>query len=226
MLIKFGSIVTQGRGKLGGHVYSKNRQGAYIRTNAVPSNPQTASQQTIRLFLTQFSQAWSNLSTEQIAGWNDAAKLFVNKNVFGDDVIPSGKNLFTGLNQTLAYSGQATLEDAPTPQTIQPPPFFTIDANPGSIVLKDFNVSEDTTVVFMATPPVSRGTSYVKNRLRVISTEELFLNTETVDLSSQYEAKFGAVDVGDKVFFAAYSVNSVGQRSVIFKTNNIVAAIV
>jgi co-chaperonin GroES (HSP10) len=78
----------------------------------------------------------------------------------------------------------------------------------------------------MATPPVSRGTSYVKNRLRVIAADVLSAGAESVDVSSQYEAKFGDVAVGDKVFFAAYSVNSVGQRSVIFKSSNLVAAIV
>jgi len=45
MKIKFGSIVVNGSGKLGGHVYSSNRGGNYVRTLATPSNPQTPAQQ-------------------------------------------------------------------------------------------------------------------------------------------------------------------------------------
>ena len=39
MKIKFGSEVVDGRGKIGGHVYSKNKGGAYKRTKVTPSNP-------------------------------------------------------------------------------------------------------------------------------------------------------------------------------------------
>jgi len=35
----FGAIVVDGRGKLGGHVASKNRHGSYFRTKVSPSQP-------------------------------------------------------------------------------------------------------------------------------------------------------------------------------------------
>ena len=47
-IIKFGMMMTDARGKLGGHVLSKNRGGNYVRTNNVPSNPQSNFQTGVR----------------------------------------------------------------------------------------------------------------------------------------------------------------------------------
>jgi len=49
MKMKFGAIVVDGRGKIGGHVASKNRGGAYLRTKVTPSNPQTGYQAAVAL---------------------------------------------------------------------------------------------------------------------------------------------------------------------------------
>lgn len=43
--IKFGMMMTDARGKLGGQVFSKNRSGSYVRTKVTPVNPQTTTQQ-------------------------------------------------------------------------------------------------------------------------------------------------------------------------------------
>lgn len=43
-LIKFGMMMTDARGKLGGHVFTKARNGATIRTKVSPANPQTSAQ--------------------------------------------------------------------------------------------------------------------------------------------------------------------------------------
>ena len=40
--IKFGMMMTDASGKLGGQVFSKNRGGSYVRTKVTPTNPQTA----------------------------------------------------------------------------------------------------------------------------------------------------------------------------------------
>ena len=54
--IKFGMMMTDARGKLGGQVFSKNKGGAYVRTKVTPSNPQTIAQTTRRAL---FAAIWS-----------------------------------------------------------------------------------------------------------------------------------------------------------------------
>ena len=76
MKLKFGAIVTDGRGKIGGHVMSKNRGGAYMRTKVTPSNPRSTAQTTVRSHLTTLSQGWRGLSATAIAAWNSAVSSF------------------------------------------------------------------------------------------------------------------------------------------------------
>lgn len=216
MLIKFGSIVVDGRGKLGGQVYSKNRGGNYVRNNAVPTNPQTTFQQQQRAQLTQLSQGWSALTPEQIRDWNNATAEFQRSNAFGDQKRLSGKNLYTSLNRELLVSGQSIISDAPSPGEINVP--ISVEAN--FVVNDEFlltvELGDSSTSGFMvvvATPPVSNGTSYVKNRLRVVEVTPITGAITEIDIVSQYEERFGTISEGDKVFVGAYTINTIGQRS-------------
>ena len=113
MKIKWGALVTEGRGKLGGHVASKNKSGAIMRTKVTPVNPQTSAQASARSRLGGNSQAWSALSEEQRRSWNALAQETSKTNIFGDQYFPSGKNLFTSVNNNLVMVGEAQVSDAP-----------------------------------------------------------------------------------------------------------------
>jgi len=84
MKIKFGALVVDGRGKIGGHVASKNRGGAYLRTKVTPVNPQTSFQNAVRNRLTAFAQAWRGLAASQRAAWNSSVSDFSKTDIFGD----------------------------------------------------------------------------------------------------------------------------------------------
>ena len=113
MKIKWGALVTEGRGKLGGHVASKNKSGAIMRTKVTPVNPQTSAQASARSRLGGNSQARSTLSEEQRRSWNALAQETSKTNIFGDQYFPSGKNLFTSVNNNLVMIGEAQVSDAP-----------------------------------------------------------------------------------------------------------------
>ena len=70
--IKFGMMMTDARGKLGGQVFSKNRSGAYVRTKVTPVNPRTAAQPLSRSILGTLSASWSGLTEVQRRSWNAA----------------------------------------------------------------------------------------------------------------------------------------------------------
>ena len=113
MKLKFGAIVTDGRGKIGGHVASKNRAGAYLRTKVTPSNPNTVAQAQARGILASLSQAWGQLTDFQRKGWNEAVKEWGTTDIFGDIKKPSGINLFVKLNANLASVGMPQVSDVP-----------------------------------------------------------------------------------------------------------------
>lgn len=216
MKIKFGSIVVNGRGKLGGHVYSKNRGGAYIRTLQTPSNPRTSYQQSGRAVFTQLTQGWSGLSDSQRAGWNQATENFKRTNVFGDVKVLSGKGLYISLNKELILVGRSPLTDAPSPSEIVVPteidPVIQISAS--SIepnVSVEGGAIDYNDVVFTCTGVVSQGTSFIKNKLVVILPGGW--SSDPADFWDAYVARFGVPVDGQKIYFGAYTVNEVGQRS-------------
>ena len=104
MKIKWGALVTDGRGKIGGQVASRNRSGAYMRNKVTPVNPQTDAQQRSRSILASFSEGWRGLTEAQRAAWNAAVSQFETTDVFGDTIQPTGKNLYTHIQTPVSYT--------------------------------------------------------------------------------------------------------------------------
>lgn len=200
--IKFGAMMVDARGKLGGHVFAKNRGGAYIRTKTTPSNPQSINQSGVRSLFGAISQGWSGLTAEQRASWNNAVQSFQTTDVFGDIKTPSGKALYQRLNQNLLLGGSNILSIAPglveAPENVLNG--AAIDTNVKNITLSGVSNSANVKLVIRASGPVTQGTNNVSNKLRVIST----MAGNAIDagnLYADYSAKFGAPVVGQKIFF-------------------------
>lgn len=214
--IKFGMMMTDARGKLGGQVFSKNRGGSYIRTKVTPSNPRSIEQQAIRSLLSTFSQAWSALTASQRAGWNGAVANWSKTDIFGDIKNPSGKNLFVRLNTKATKAGYASMDVVPEKAEI-PQNDCTgvlVDISSTAITLTDFTGVAGARVVVSATPPLTAGTSNAKNKFRQIYTA---VSNAVVDedLYSAYVDKFGNLTPGQNVQFGVELVLTNGQSSVI-----------
>lgn len=215
MKIKFGSIVTDGRGKLGGQVYARNRSGAYVRNKVTPNNPQTLYQSLQRAVLATFSEAWRGLTQQQREAWNAAGESFPTTNQFGDQVIPTGKNLFTRLNNNLTDISQSTLTNPPLPAPIVEPEDLEADANADAQTLTlDFNGDNAMGYKIFATPPLSPGVGFFKNKFKMIQT----LSTAppgTILLTDDYLARFGAFQAGQKIAIKVVPVvAATGQKGV------------
>lgn len=212
--IKFGLVVVDGRGKLGGHVLAKNRSGNYIRTKTTPTNPQTTFQMAVRGLFASVSSAWSSLTASARQSWNDGVAQFASTDIFGDIKNPSGKALFQKLNQNLSLSGQAQITVCPTPSEV---PFANVNAVKGveSTGAFDVDTAGDTTgsrILIFATPQLSQGTSFVKNRLRLIG-DYAGGNAVTLDIQSDYESKFSAVSENANIYVGVRVINTNGQAS-------------
>jgi hypothetical protein len=228
MKIKFGSFVTEGRGKIGGHVASKNRSCAYLRTKVTPVNAQTSAQMSIRNRFTEFAQGWRSLTEEQRAAWIGAVSDYLKTNVFGDSVKPTGSTLYQRLNNNLSIIGVAAILVPPLPAAVGVVTVVSLAVAAGagtmSLVLEGA-VPADTKVKVWATAPQSAGKSFVKSEFRLISILAAAAATP-VNLKAAYEAKFGSVGLaGQKVFVKVVAVNSTtGQEGTPSQVSGIVAA--
>ncbi len=210
MKIKFGSIVVDARNKIGGHVASKNRFGAYIRTKVTPTNPRTGAQLTARNRLASLSSGWRNLTQAQRDQWNDAAKLYQKTDIFGDLKTNTGLQLYVGINSNLMLFGGSPIDVPPQPTqaAISVVTGLTADSTPQALqLLLNGNVPDTSYMVVKATPPLSPGKNFVESELRVIGTYAPSATTP-ISLLSDYQAKFGNLSpAGNKVFVEVYFID-------------------
>ena len=210
--IKFGMMMTDARGKLGGHVFSKNKAGSYIRTKVTPTNPQTAAQSYARSLFASISASWSSLSESVRAAWNNSVQDWARTDVFGDLKNPTGKALFQRLNNQAQSAGLSAVTEPPA-KVEMPSDIVSevaVDTTLSTITLTGAYATTGMQVVISATPVLSDGTRFVKNKLRQIYAVDA-ASVVPADLYSAYVDKFGAPASGDNVYFAIKYVAPSGQ---------------
>lgn len=212
--IKWGMMVVDGRGKLGGHVLSKNRSGAYVRTKVTPVNPQTAFQTQVRSLFGTISQQWSGLTDVVRAGWNEAVAEWQKTDIFGDLKQPSGKSLFQRLNNQAQIAGYPAVTVAPAKLEMVEGIVSSVEIaiGAGTITLVGAYGNINARNVLLGTAQLSSGTTFVKNKLRKIYSEVggLFSNNFAYDA---YVGRFGVPSIGDNVYIAVKYVLPNGQAS-------------
>lgn len=214
MKIKFGAIVTDGRGKLGGHVFSKNLGGAFMRTKVTPANPQTADQSSARALFGSISAQWSGLTAAVRASWNGAVSNWQSTNIFGDLKKPSGKALFQRLNNQAQSAGLAGFTAVPAKLEMPDDIVSAIDIAVGAatLTLTGANADASTQVVVTATAVQSAGTNTAGSKLRQIYAVAGDSYVAT-DAYAAYVAKFGAPAANDNIFVGIKYVLASGQAS-------------
>lgn len=213
--IKFGMMMTDARGKLGGQVFSKNRAGAYVRTKVTPVNPRTAAQQLSRFILGSLSASWSGLTEQQRRAWNAAVDDWQRTDIFGDLRKPTGKNLFTSLNKELIQSSQSQILLPPDKVVIPDVGIDSADLFIGDNQL-DLDIAGNATgfkVQVSATPQMTAGTSFIDDKLRVISYQTGGNNAQ-YSISSVYADRFGTPELGANIWVQIKLIAPNGQASV------------
>lgn len=219
-LIKFGMMMTDARGKLGGQVFTRTRSGATVRTKVTPTNPRTEAQQLARSILGTVSSAWRGLSEEDRTSWNSAVGNYEKKNVFGDRYLPSGKNLFTSLNSNLLNVGENVIDTAPNPIEVRPRVLTSavIDFTGKLITLRSLSPAPgaEFMVVTQATKPFSAGRYNFSGAYATIDVAIGTTFKSAADLYTSYVTKYGEPPVGSKVGIRTFIIAiNTGQKSVI-----------
>jgi len=218
MKCKFGAIVVDGRNKLGGHVASKNRAGAYWRTKVTPMNPNTSYQAEVRNRLSTLSSAWRGLGSAVILQWNNAVDLFKSTDIFGDIRRPTGINLYQMLNNNLVRIGIAPITTPPLPVALPVIITGVLTAAPAGAIIVTFTedpVITDSEVDVSATPAISAGKSFVKAEFRRIGLMPAIVSNVTT-LTTIYNTKFGPVGAaGQQIFVKMQQVSkTTGQAGI------------
>lgn len=221
---KWGALLVDGRGKVGGHVLTKNRQGAAMRTKVTPSNPQSTAQVLARNSLSAFSQGWRDLTPAERLSWESASQDVNRQNIFGDSYNPTGKNLYTLTNINLALAGSAAVTEPPAFEAASNLTALALASNTTAAQTVSFAptpVPADNILIIEATRPLSAGTTVPGKQFRKVTTVAAAA-TSPANTFAAYVAKFGTPITGKKIFIRAYTINlNSGQRSLPLQASSI-----
>ena len=172
MIVKFGSIVTAGKGKVGGHVFQSGRTSSVMKKKQSGKLNSSVNQTKRRVWFTAVTQAWRDLTSGQREAWNNNAKDFRFKNAFGEYYTPTGQQLYTSCNINRRMCGQSSISAAPSNVAVTPITAFTIDTIiGGSDTLYMFltgiaTLDADQYFKVLVSPSMSPGVSNPRNQYR------------------------------------------------------------
>lgn len=226
--IKWSGIgIVDGRGKINGTVLSKNRGGAYARVKVTPSNPRSAAQMFVRSNLAFLAQKWKTLTQNQRDAWAGAVSDYTRTDVFGDVKTPTGYSLFMRINTSLRDASTNLFFNIPAP-TVEIAGVESVNGvagdpgNPGSISVSfDDSSTGNGYLLVDASPPLSQGVSTAGSKFKRIGNEEVLdFSTDfaMTDFASKYNAVYGSIPDGKKIFVRVTVMMSNGQRGVSYVT--------
>lgn len=207
---KFGLIVTDGYGKLGGQVFTKNRFGNMIKTKVTPINHQTARQSFVRNNHRTVALAWSSLSESERREWIKESENYPIKDGFGDVHYLSGFGLFTKFNMVRLNLGESLLNIPPVLFSF--PIWELIDIkvfslNPSIWLFVTPSIPAGFKIVVSASKVLSAGQSYSYGKFKFIS----YLNdgqTFPVNILEDWQSIFSDSFIPGKcIFFKISLVN-------------------
>lgn len=225
--IAFGHLgIVNASGSTGATTFSHNKGGPYVRRKVIPVNPDTPAQTAVRNEFGSLSQQWRTLSETHRKGWNGAVGEFKKTNSLGAKITLSGLNLFKSLNQNLFDAGQPTITSAPAPvgttnlNTLD----LTVTTGPDSILLgfTATPTAADMYTLVYASPQVSPGINFIKNKLVIIKVLPPATAT-AANVATEYVNRFGALISGQKLFIGVVTVNGVtGEKSPMLVSSSLI----
>jgi len=190
--VTYGSSITELTGSIAGTTFQRNFSGTIARSkpNKIinPSNLLGSKQ----LGLSALISSWNQLSSDQKSGWNDLAAAHSHTNPWGNVKKISGFQWFMSNNLNLAAINAGRVGDAPAYLLPPPPPSYSLLFQATQLLIQ-FSESYDPspyTLIIYATPPVRTTSS--KSRIAVFIIDFGSIPSGAgLDISSQYEVKFG-----------------------------------
>lgn len=216
--ILFGAGVADARNALGGHVFSKNRNGAYLRMKVSPSQPRTAAQLDVRANFGDISAAWGAVLTDALrAAWIALAATVTIPDQFGNPQVPTGLQMYQRVNRNLFTIGQPRLDIAPGGTGVESLTSITLTATFTGLVLSlaftPTPLAASSHLVVTMTPEMSPGKTFFTPFLKQIFGDPAPATASPTNLIAPWSAKFGTLIAGQKIGVSAYIIDDVTGAS-------------
>jgi hypothetical protein len=191
-------------GKLGLTVTWQGRNGLLRRILAIPANPRTDGQLTVRNLLVEQVRRFDALTDAQQNAWNVAAAGYQSTPSLGQSGPLTGEQLFVRINCKLGLLGQDTVDVPPVaPQFPTLAPQGLVITNTSGVIAVKLTCPTDPgqATVLRASPPQRSAVRACRN-FRMIGLCPAPAQG-VADITTLYVAKFGAVPAGKRLFVRA-----------------------
>ncbi len=194
-------------GKRGLNVSQAGQFGQISRALAIPANPRTAAQMTVRDNLSRVAAKWRKLTEPQRVEWMEAATAVKSTSRLGQNGALSGFQLFAKINCTLAQFGQDQVDTPPLrPEFPALAPQNLVITNTGGVIALALACPTDPgdNTIVRGSKPLSAGIGVCKD-FRVLGTCPAPVMGSS-DITNLYTARYGVPKAGTKVYVQANQV--------------------
>jgi hypothetical protein len=188
-------------GKRGLNVSQAGQFGQISRTLAIPANPRTGAQMSVRDNLSRVAARWRALTEPQRVEWMEAATAVKSTSRLGQSGALSGFQLFAKINCTLAQFGQDQVDTPPLrPQFADLAPQSLVITNTGGAVALKLTCLGDPgeNTIVRGSKPVSAGIQVCKD-FRILGPCPAAM-AGSADITSLYTARYGVPKAATKVY--------------------------
>ena len=202
-------------GSIRADTFSRNRYGQYTRNRSIPVNPNTSKQSAQRARFSEASQAWQSLNANQQAAWGPYAQDHPLQNKLGETIILSPSAMYTRIRLQALAAGITPSADPPA----EPAFVFTalsavasVDTTGPTRVLTltgTVNQPAGYVAIISAAGQTSLGRSYPPP-FKQLSAADASALTTPIALNSLYQAIFGVLQIGRRVFLNVKLVSDDG----------------
>lgn len=204
-----GTITSDARGKVGGLVLTRARNGTNLKAHAVPVNTRSLTQSINRATFSAANSAWQALSATNKTGWTVLAANYTWLNSLAQPYVPTGQQLYTQAYVNARVFTAYPPTTAPgSPPVIAPVTSVQILSGPTFLEIFAYNGGSGYAGAWIAylTRPLSAGSTYMTTRSRRLighnNSGNLITGTTT------YTEAFGAPpDTGSNIGFRVVPVD-------------------
>lgn len=225
--VKYGAMITELKGSVGGQTFQSCRGGFIIRNKPITPKVRSRVQSVIRTVTGNLASSWRALSQADRDTWDAVAPSYPHTDKFGDPATLTGYELYIRANFYLSLAGVSTISVGQLPDVLWNPTGLIITSSEATSTM-DLNwlggaVGAGMRAIIRLSPPMSAGRSYRKSDL--ITVASLIAGTASpYDLWKACEDNFGRSPVAGEQFFASIQVvsTSTGHASQLYNASAIV----
>jgi hypothetical protein len=187
-------------GSVGARTSSRNRSGQYVRQRAIPTQPRTPAQITVRAQFANNSSSWRGLTQTQRNSWTAFGNSFTINNSLGTPINLTGNQVYNKVNGALNASGNASVAVPPALPSFVPNTVTGVSGTAGTQLLELAGAApaSGTQNMIFVSPQVSAGVSF-NGKFAYIGNTGTFASGQYA-ITTLYQAKYGTLVAGKKVF--------------------------